>query len=151
MNGPNIRKANEKDCPSLSHLIRQTVLLVNSNDYAPEVINLICMNFSEEMILKKMKKRDVFVYECNKRLLGTISFEESKLHSLFVDNKHLCQGIGTKLVHHLEQFANLRNVPKIYLSSSITAKPFYERLGYELLKFEERSDGSTYLMQKKLG
>ena len=37
----------------------------------------------------------------------------------------------------------------LQLSASITARPFYERLGYETIEFEERvDDGSTWLMQQ---
>jgi hypothetical protein len=36
------------------------------------------------------------------------------------------------------------------VSSSLTARPFYEKLGYRLLAFEPRQDGSTFSMSKLL-
>jgi ribosomal protein S18 acetylase RimI-like enzyme len=41
-------------------------------------------------------------------------------------------------------------VAELQLSSSITARGFYERLGYRLIRFDERLDGSTFLMSKML-
>jgi hypothetical protein len=41
-------------------------------------------------------------------------------------------------------------VAELQLSSSITARGFDERLGYRLIRFEEREDGSTFLMSKTL-
>jgi putative acetyltransferase len=60
------------------------------------------------------------------------------------------KGIGARLVAHLEAHARETGVVELLLSSSITARGFYERLGYRLIRFDEREDGSTFLMSKML-
>jgi len=145
-----IRAAAIADGKAISALIQRTVRETNSADYSPEVIELICSNFSPEKVISKMQKRDVFVYHRDHQCVGTVSIEGDKLHSLFVKPGFQRQGIGTRLVMHLEQFAASKGLTELQLSSSITARPFYEHLGYLLIRFEERKDGSTYLMRKKL-
>ena len=58
--------------------------------------------------------------------------------------------IGAQLVAHLEAHALRAGVKELRLSSSLTARGFYERLGYHTIRLEERVDGSTYLMRKTL-
>lgn len=150
MNKHYIRPAAPSDGQMISTLIIRTVCETNASDYSPEVIELICTNFSLENVLRKMQIRDVFVCLDEDHCAGTISLEGNKLHSLFVDPNLQRQNIGKQLVIYLENHALMRGQTELYLSSSITAVPFYERLGYLLIKFEERRNGSTYLMKKQL-
>jgi len=97
-----------------------------------------------------MQMRDVFVCYGDNQCVGTVSIEGDKLHSLFVKPGFQRQGIGTRLVRHLEQFAAGKGLAQLQLSSSITALPFYQNLDYLPIRFEERKDGSTHLMIKEL-
>jgi len=145
-----IRAATIADGRAISALIQRTVRETNFADYPPEIIELICSNFSPEKVISKMQERDVFVCHRDNQCVGTVSIESNKLHSLFVEPNLQRQGIGTRLVMHLEQYAADKGLAELQLSSSITARPFYEHLDYLLIRFEERKDGSTYLMRKKL-
>jgi ribosomal protein S18 acetylase RimI-like enzyme len=60
------------------------------------------------------------------------------------------RGVGARLVAHLEAHARKAGLGELQLSSSITARGFYERLGYRLIRFDERHEGSTFLMSKTL-
>jgi GNAT superfamily N-acetyltransferase len=145
-----IRAATTDDATALSALIQGTVRASNSRDYSPATIELICANFTRDKILSKMAQRDVFVAVHLSEIAGTISLGSGKLHSMFVEPKRQGQGIGRRLVSHLETHAVNSGLSSLQLSSSITAKPFYEKLGYQLVRFEDRPDGSTFLMRKSL-
>lgn len=41
-------------------------------------------------------------------------------------------------------------MPTIAIRAVIAPRPFYEKLGYRLLTFEARQNGSTFLMRKRL-
>ncbi len=150
MDEPVIRDATSHDVPAISDLIRRTVRISNGRDYPAEVIELIVANFAPDKISQRMAERDVFVCQSGDRILGTIALGGSKLGTLFVDSDYQQRGIGTRLVAHLEAHALKRGVREIELSSSLTARGFYERLGYRMIRFEERDDGSTFLMAKIL-
>ncbi|MEA2952114.1 MAG: hypothetical protein QOJ96_1634 [Alphaproteobacteria bacterium] len=145
-----IRAATTADAPTISALIQRTIRITNSHDYGREIVDLICTNFTVEKVVQKMAERDVFVCFQDDVLAGTISLGDDKLHSLFVEPCLQRRGVGTLLVEYLEKHAIRRGFSLLRLSSSITARPFYESLGYQLIRFEERKDGSTFLMSKTL-
>ena len=72
------------------------------------------------------------------RIVGTIGLGGDKLRSLFVEPGLQGKGVGARLVAHLEAHARKAGVAELHLSSSITARGFYERLGYRLIRFDER-------------
>ncbi|MGH6839927.1 MAG: GNAT family N-acetyltransferase [Methylocella sp.] len=148
--GLTIRAANAADAPTLSALIQHAVRATNAPDYSPGIIDLICANFTPEQVIQKMAEREVFAGTCDNAIAGTVSIGGGKLHSLFVDPRLQRRGIGVRLVGHLEKRAAASGHTVLWLSSSITARRFYERLGYQLHRFEERNDGSTFLMSKAI-
>lgn len=150
MTGLTIRAAIPADAPALSGLIQRAVRTTNAPDYTSEIIDLICANFTPERVIQKMAEREVFAGVCDNAIAGTVSLGGGKLHSLFVDPHIQRRGIGVRLVDHLEKHAAANGHRELWLSSSITARRFYERLGYQLRKFEERRDGSTFLMSKTI-
>jgi putative acetyltransferase len=145
-----IRPATLKDASIVSALIQQTVRQSNSPDYEPAVVELICANFKLEKVIEKMAERDVFVAIFEDKIVGTISLGGNKLHSLFVEPQLQKSGIGALLVAHLEIHATCKGIPTLRVSSSITARDFYQRLGYSQLGFENRPNGSTFAMSKEL-
>ncbi len=145
-----IRKAQVLESSLISELIQRTVRLTNSADYTRQEIEFTCLEFTPEKVAEKMEERDVFVFVQDDRILGTVSLEGDKLHALFVDPECQSGGVGSDLVHHVEQLAQHRGIQELTLSSSITAAPFYTSLGYDQLHIEERKIGSTYLMKKAL-
>jgi putative acetyltransferase len=149
MDNLEIRPAVPGDASAMSALIQRTVRLSNAPDYDQPTIDLICLNFARERVLEKMAERDIFVALLGNEIVGTISLGKGKLHSLFVEPQHQHHGVGVRRAY-LEQHATTAGLSVLSLSSSITARPFYERLGYAIQKFEMRQDGSTYLMTKAL-
>jgi len=145
-----IRPATPADVPALSDLIRRTVRLSNASDYPAEVVELIAADNAPDKVAQRLAERDVFVCFEGQRLVGTIGLESDKLRSLFVEPSLQGKGVGARLVAHLEAHARKAGVTELLLSSSITARGFYERLGYRLIRFDERADGSTFLMSKTL-
>lgn len=97
-----------------------------------------------------MAERDVFVCQMGDRIVGTIALGDDRLRSLFVEPGLQQAGIGAQLVAHLEAHARKAGVRELKLSSSLTARGFYERLGYRLIQPEEHDGVSTFLMTKTL-
>lgn len=146
-----IRPAGPTDAEALSALILHTVRISNAADYDADTITAISRNFTPALVLEKMASRDVFVaHTVSGDICGTVSLGNGKLHSLFVDPDFQRNGLGRRLVVHLEQHARTTGLTDLHLSSSLTARPFYARLGYRDIRFEPRADGSTWLMVKPL-
>lgn len=146
-----IRPASGDDIGTMAAMIERAIRLANAADYDPETIERICANFTPDRIAGKMAERDVFCALKDGALVGTVSLGKGKLHSMFVDPGLHRRGIGALLVRHLERHAARQGLTELRLSSSLTARGFYARLGYVELAFEPHPDGSTYLMSKPLG
>jgi putative acetyltransferase len=145
-----IRDAGPEDVAAISALVQHTVRISNGRDYPPQAIELIVANFAPDKVGQRMAERDVFVCQAGDRIVGTIALGGDRLRSLFVEPGLQQAGIGARLVAHLEAHARKAGVGELKLSSSLTARGFYERLGYRLIQPEEHDGVSTFLMAKTL-
>ncbi len=150
MDALTIRPATTADVATISDLIRRTVRLSNAGDYGAEVAELIAADHTPDKVARRLAERDVFVCVDGATIVGTVGLGGDRLRSLFVEPALQGKGIGARLVAHLEAHARQGGMVELLLSSSITACGFYERLGYRLIRFDERPDGSTFLMSKTL-
>ena len=161
---PLIRPAVPADAEALSALILRTIRASNAGDYPPDEIERVCASFTPDEVAKQIAARDVFVSFApgaspEAPPIGTVSLgvkprlsggETAKLHVLFVAPEWQGRGLGLRLVAHLEAHALRQGHRLLQVSSSLTARQFYQRLGYRELAFEPRAEGSTYLMEKPL-
>lgn len=145
-----IRPATPADATEVSDLIRRTVRRSNAPDYGGTLAERIADNFTSDKVVAWLAERDVFVCQTKGRIVGTVGLGGKKLRALFVEPGLQRGGIGARLVAHLETHARQIGVNELTLHSSLTAHGFYERLGYRTIRFEERADGSTWLMTKTL-
>lgn len=145
-----IRAACLDDAAAISTLVQRTVRISNGKDYPANSIELIVANFAADKVGERMAERDVFVCQQGDRVVGTIALGGDRLRTLFVDPDLQHTGIGARLVDHLEAHARKVGVRELTLSSSLTARGFYERMGYRLIALEEHDGVSTFLMGKLL-
>jgi len=144
-----VRAAYPDDAPALSALIQNTLRTTNAADYAPEVIEKICAHFTPEQVHQKLAAREVFAALADGTIAGTASFAGNRLLALYVAPSFQGQGVGACLVRHIETLAVARGLEELWLSSSLTARGFYERLGYHMQKLEDWGAGDvTWLMRK---
>ena len=127
----NIRQYKEKDCVSISNLFYETVHSVNAKDYMQAQLFAWAKNRTQ-----LLSKNDAFlnqftlVAEIGEDIIGFGSIDESNcLDMLYVGKDFLRQGVATALCNQLEKG---RRVVKTY--ASITAKPFFEKRGYTVVR-----------------
>lgn len=79
---------------------------------------------------------------------------EGYLDRLFVHKDYQRKRIASQLVKKLESLLILRGVKKITTEASITAKPFFERMGYLVVREQNKQSGgvtlTNFLMEKRL-
>ncbi len=124
---------------------------VNSKDYPEIVIQNLCKEFSPKGLNKLAQKRDMYVATEGDTILGTASLENNTIFTVFVHPKYHGQGIGTKLMDHVEWVARKRGYPCVTLFASITALQFYEKLGYKKIReIHKEATGTCTEMSKAL-
>lgn len=134
----------------VSELIRNTIRAINSKDYSKEIIESMCIRFSEENIIKRAPNRKMILMIEKEVVLGTASLKDNIILSVFVDVNTQGKGIGTKLMNYLEEMARKKGVKKVVLPSSITSVSFYSRLGYKIIEEQINDTGKNIIMEKML-
>ena len=145
-----IKQASIEQAQIMSRMIIDSICETNANDYTKEQIAMIITHFTTEKVIEKMGCRDVFIALLNGHCAGTISLEGNRIHSLFVSTKFQGTGIGRQLLEYIEQHASALGFRTLILSSSITAKPFYQKYDYDVVNIEKRTEGDTIAMQKQI-
>jgi predicted GNAT family N-acyltransferase len=69
-------------------------------------------------------------------MLKPLNEKEVKLRAMAVDEKFQGKGIGRKLVEHAEDIAREKGFETIVLNARVTAKEFYNRMGYDTVSDE---------------
>ena len=122
-------------------LFRETVLHVNVRDYTREEVEdwASCGENAEHM--KDLLARNDYIAALNERdeIIGFSSMNtRGYLHSLFVHKDYQRVGIGSLLLSAVEKKAREYGVAEITSEVSLTAHPFFEKNGYEVMKVQKR-------------
>ncbi len=130
-----IRKYQSKDCKELTELFYNTVHIVNAKDYTQEQLDVWA---KEEIDLEKwnesLQKNYSIVAVENQRIVGFGDIDHTGyLDHLYIHADYQRKGIATEICNQLEQ-AVLGNITT---HASITARPFFEKRGYKVIKEQQ--------------
>lgn len=151
-----IRKYKEEDCSSLAQLFYKSVHNIKLREYNEEQLsawatghvdmNKWNTNFSNNYTL---------VMELDEKIVGFADISDTGyLDHLYVHPRYQGLGVATKMVEELELISLKNGVEKIEVHASITARPFFEKRGYQILRDNIEIRNSiflkNYIMLKKL-
>ena len=136
-----LRKANLNDVAELMALFRDTVLFVNARDYTCEEVNdwASCGIHVERW--QEMIQSYYFIVATDQQaqITGFASISPSGyLHSTFVHKAFQGKGVATLLLNEIERYAKENEMIEITSEVSITARPFFEKRGYKVVKEQRR-------------
>ncbi|MCI9540538.1 MAG: GNAT family N-acetyltransferase [Lachnospiraceae bacterium] len=146
-----IREYTSSDCKQLAELFYQTVHVVNAKDYTNKQLDVWATGYVD---LKEWNKlfleHNTLVAIKNSIIVGFGDIDKSGyLDRLYVHKDYQGQGIATAICNKLEQSVK---ACKIVTHASITAKPFFEKRGYRVIKeqqvIREGIALSNYVMEK---
>ncbi len=145
-----IRKATDADVVALSGLIRRTIRVSNSKDYDQRSIDLLCSMFEPDQFAKRVLDEHILICYVGVDLIGTVGLRHNYLRSMFIEPTYQRRGLGKVLVANIEEIAQRKAISEIMVQSSVTARQFYETLGYEFVEFQSHPEGPFVLMRKAL-
>lgn len=135
-----IRKYIESDVNNLANLFYDTVHHVNAEDYSLEQLNVWATG---KVDLDKWNQSFLEHYTVvaidDDRIVGFGDIDQTGyLDRLYVHKDYLKRGIATAICNELEEVVD---TVQITTHASITAKPFFEKRGYKMIKkqYVERS------------
>jgi GNAT superfamily N-acetyltransferase len=134
----------------ISAVILDSLRTTNAKDYTPDIIERIAQNFSPLRVQALLSKRDVVVALLSARVVGTASLDGDIVRTVFVAPDVQSRGVGRRLMHELERRARTKGITKLSVPSSITAEPFYAKLGFAPVRDAYHGTELTIIMERRL-
>ena len=127
-----LRRYKQSDCRELAELFYNTVHTVNAADYNNEQLNAWATGHVDlEAWNKSLLEHYSIVAVGNGIIVGFGDIDQTGyLDRLYVHADYQGRGIATAICNKLEQSVS----GKIVTHASVTAKPFFEKRGYKVIK-----------------
>lgn len=130
----NLRAYRPDDAPRLLTLFRDTIQRVNCRDYNPEqIVAWASDEIDEDAWAARFEGRFVVVAEQDEVLVGFGELESNgHIDRFYVSADHQGCGVGRRLITALLHEATRLSLSRLTVEASITARPFFERYGFEV-------------------
>ena len=131
-----MRRYQPGDCKMLGQLFYDTVHSVNCRDYTPQQLHVWATgNMDGERWNQSFLEHYTLVAVEGETIVGFGDIDDTGyLDRLYVHRDYQGRGIATAICNELEQAVGS---PKIVTHASITAKPFFEKRGYRVVKQQQ--------------
>ena len=131
-----IRTYETGDCPVLARLFYETVHTVNARDYTQEQLDAWATGEVDlEAWNASFLAHRTLVAVANGGIVGFGDMDESGyLDRLYVRKDCQGQGVASAICDALERWSH---APRIVTHASITARPFFERRGYRVVREQQ--------------
>lgn len=128
-----IRNANSKDLTLILDLFKETITCICSNDYSPEQIKAWTASVkNENRWLECIQNENFIVAEAQDKIVGFASLKDKEyINFMYVHKDFLRKGVAQMLFENLLKESNGKT---LYSDVSITALPFFRKLGFKTLQ-----------------
>jgi putative acetyltransferase len=130
-----IRLTKPQDYAGIARLHRATIRNVNSKDYPADIIKIWSGRTNAKRFRDSAHKCKRWVAVEKDRVVGFVDHgNDDELWGLYVHKDYVGKGIGTRLLKIAEDSLKRQGVKVVKIKSTITAKRFYEKHGYKVVK-----------------
>jgi len=152
MSQMDVRKFRQGDEQELWELFYNTIHNVNIQDYdkaqvaawAPDDLD---MNF----VVQKFRDIDPIVITQDGKIIGYADIQlDGYIDHLYCHHEFQGQGVGSMLFAALEKKAKENTISKMYSNVSITARPFFEAMGFSVEKEQLLQQGDQRLKNYRM-
>lgn len=151
-----VRLINEEDYKKVANMISDSISNSAFAKFYPEQsLKYIKESLNEDGIKRRASWTHFYVIEDGENIIacGAIgpywdSKTESSLFNIFVNDKYQGQGFGRKIIEVLEQDDYFLRAKRIEVPASMSAIPFYRKMGYEHKNGELIFDDGHFALEK---
>ena len=151
-----IRLITEKDYKNVADMIARSVSNSAFTKFYPQQsIDYIKKSLDVDGVKKRASWMHFYVIEKGNKIIacGAIgpywdSKTESSLFNIFVDENYQGQGFGRKIIETLEKDEYFKRAKRIEVPASMSAIPFYRKMGYEHKNGELIYDDGHFSLEK---
>ena len=132
----NIRRFRKGDESALFRVFFSAVHDTASQDYTPEQVDAWApADIAPELWADHMNALQPFVVEHGADIVGYADLQPNGyIDHFFVAGPHARQGVGTRLMKHVQQEAQRLGMAEMTADVSKTAEPFFLRHGFHVVK-----------------
>lgn len=151
-----IRRHRRTDIPLIARLYHDTVRHVNArDDSARQIAAWSPRVYADSFRQKRFRHYTVYVAEEDGHVLGFAELgSDGHIDCFYVHHRRQGQGIGRQLMKRIQATARRRHVPRLFADVSITARPFFLRLGFTVTRRQQKlyrnCRFTQFLMEKRL-
>jgi GNAT superfamily N-acetyltransferase len=151
-----IRKFASVDTPAIVSLFRDTVHRINGCDYSAEQIEAWAPEAADmDSWRRRLEDKATFVAEEDDKIVGFAELEANGyIDCLYCHADYQHRGIGSALLYHVETRARRVGLSHLEADISVTARPFFERKGFVLIRAQNVERHGVpllnYYMKKQL-
>jgi len=130
-----IRPYNAADFEQIVTLFTNTVRHINIRDYSSEQVAAWAPQPPDfARWHERLAGLTIWVAESESRIIGFCGLgADGHVDPLYTDYRFQRQGVARSLYQHVETEARSRNVQRLFTEASITARPFFERMGFGVI------------------
>lgn len=134
-----IRNGTLKDVAEMQDLFVKTVKNICCDDYTPEQIKVWISGIENtQRWISIVDSQALLVAEEASKIIGFISLESGNyIDMLYIHTDYQRKGIAFRLFSEMENIAKQNNIKELYSNVSITAKPFFEKLGFVVIREQQ--------------
>jgi putative acetyltransferase len=132
-----IRPVKRADVPQIARLYYETVHRVNARDYGPEQIAAWAPRvYTDAFWLQRFRRYRVFVAEEEGKAVGfaELAPDDGAVDCFYVHHAHKGRGVGAALMGRIEREARRRGATRLIADASLTAEPFFRRMGFRVVR-----------------
>lgn len=150
-----IRNYQPIDCKQITQLFYDTVHHINAKDYTKEQLGVWATGKVDYLRWNELfLQHHTIVAQKNNQIIGFGDIQGGYIDHLYVHKNNQNQGVATAILHILEQRARSSAQIKTTTHASITARPFFEKRGYSVIKEQWVERGgiqlTNFVMEKQL-
>ncbi len=136
-----IRPFTPEDTAAVYQLFYDTVHSVNLQHYTPEEVEAWVPSHRPDLQhwQERFLRQHTLLAEINGQLVGFANLEPDgrNIDMVYTHKDFQGQGVATALLDRLEKQVQINGGIRIELAASITARPFFERRAYQLIRKNE--------------
>ena len=127
-----IRPATTLDCAQILEAHTQAIRVLCLAEYSETQLAGWAERLTPEGYLPAIERNIFLVAEHDGRVVGfgELSLDRAEVVATYVHPEFARGGVGTQILRSMMNIAERNGVGALHLSSSLSAVPFYERLGF---------------------
>jgi putative acetyltransferase len=120
-------------------LFYQTIHSVNAQHYSQKQLDAWAPSTFDEMFWKdKLAILNSFVCAKSQKIVGYSDLQSNGyIDHFFCHQQHQNEGVGTALMRHIHTLAKQRGITQLSADVSISARLFFERKGFNVVKQQD--------------